>query len=132
MDVKAQLHDAQQTAVALVIRTGAPDDTMFDFFLVHVLTSSHAIRILLPLVPARFHVNLLRQWWLFALAVYIAQTRPEIRANSASATLNPQGRDWKYVVHTALAGPWSKDAHFVKGKEWEREMSTRHVESPVH
>jgi len=131
VDPKAQFHGAQQVAVALVTGTTAPEDARLDFFLVHVLTSSHAIRILLPLVPVRFHVNLLRQWWLFALAVYIAQTRPEIKATLPSETLEQQGRDWKSVVHAALTGPWSKDAHFVKGRAWKQGLATSHVERGI-
>jgi len=111
----AQFQDAQRLAVGLVVATTRPEDTKFDFFLVHVLTSSHAVRILLPLIPARFHVNLLRQWWLFTLAVYIAQTRPELYAEDISELgFNRRGKDWKYVVHKALNGEHSKDAHYVK------------------
>ncbi|KAI8939973.1 hypothetical protein NX059_003697 [Plenodomus lindquistii] len=117
VDPKAQFHAAQQVAVAFVTGTGnaAPEDhTTFDFFFVHVLTSSHAIRILLPLVPAKFHVSLLRQWWLFALAVYIAQTRPEIEVSESAQQERVEDKRWKYVVHKALDGEWSKDAHYVK------------------
>ncbi|KAL6711980.1 hypothetical protein ACN47E_003023 [Coniothyrium glycines] len=110
-----QFLDAQKTAVKLVVATTAPEETSFDFFLVHVLTSSHAVRILLPLVPARFHVNILRQWWLFTLAVYIAQTRPEFK-DLEPQNMDPvkNSKDWKYVVHKALASEHSKDAHYVK------------------
>ncbi|KAF2847881.1 hypothetical protein T440DRAFT_557120 [Plenodomus tracheiphilus IPT5] len=114
IDPEAQFHAAQQIAVAFVTGTASPKDTRFDFFMVHVLTSTHAIRILLPLVPAKFHVSLLRQWWLFALAVYIAQMRPEIELAQSSDTQNREGKEWKYVVHQALTGPWAKDAHYVK------------------
>ncbi|KAH9879373.1 hypothetical protein J1614_002812 [Plenodomus biglobosus] len=116
VDPTAQFHAAQQTAVAFLTGTASPAASKFDFFFVHVLTSSHAIRILLPLVPAKFHVSLLRQWWLFALAVYVAQTRPEIEipALQSSDARDCEGRSWKHVLHMALAGPWAKDAHYVK------------------
>jgi hypothetical protein len=110
-----QFEQAQSAAVAILMNTPTPGKGKFDFFFVHVLTSSHAIRILLPLVPAKFHVNLLRQWWLFTLAVYIAQTRPRVE-HSGVETYDGKGRDWKYVVHNALDGPHSKDAHYVKSK----------------
>lgn len=109
-----QFQAAQQIGVAFVTGTPAPENTKFDFFFVHVLTSSHAIRILLPLIPAKFHVSLLRQWWLFALAVYIAQLRPQVAVDSAQES-NKEDKSWKYVVHKALTGPHSKDAHYVKG-----------------
>jgi hypothetical protein len=110
-----QFEEAQSIAVAMLTATAPPGESKFDFFFVHVLTSSHAIRILLPLIPAKFHVKLLRQWWLFALAVYIAQTRPEIRHGSIDE-YDVKGRGWKHVVHKALDGSHSKDAHYVKSK----------------
>lgn len=113
---KDQFHAAQTTALALLVGTAPPDDgSKFDFFFVHVLTSSHAIRILLPLVPAKFHVSLLRQWWLFALAVFIAQLRPQVDSDQLIQAYDRKAKDWKYVVHKALDGPHSKDAHYVKG-----------------
>lgn len=113
----AAFRDAQEVAVRLVVATDSPEDTKFDFFLVHVLTSSHAVRILLPLVPAKFHVSLLRQWWLFTLAVYIAQTRPAFHEFEPVIQLRDRrGRkEWKYVVAKALNGEHAKDAHYVKG-----------------
>jgi hypothetical protein len=110
-----QFETLQSAAVAILMDTPQPENGKFDFFFVHVLTSSHAIRILLPLVPAKFHVNLLRQWWLFALAVYIAQTRPAVVQHKDVQDYDVKGRDWKYVVHSALNGPHSHDAHYVKG-----------------
>ncbi|KAJ4372335.1 hypothetical protein N0V83_004109 [Neocucurbitaria cava] len=111
-----QFHAAQRTGLEILLGTPPPGNgPKFDFFFVHVLTSSHAIRILLPLVPAKFHVNLLRQWWFFALAVYIAQTRPHIDSSRPSHGYDCKGRDWKYVVHKALDGPYANDAHYVKG-----------------
>lgn len=112
-----QFQEAQSAAAAILLETPTPAKGKFDFFLVHVLTSSHATRILLPLVPAKFHVNLLRQWWLFALAVYIAQTRPEIKHGSLEE-VDTTNKTWKHVVHHALDGPHSKDAHYVKCEFW--------------
>jgi hypothetical protein len=110
-----QFEEAQSVAAAVLMETLPPEEGKFDFFFVHVLTSSHAIRILLPLIPAKFHVNLLRQWWLFALAVYIAQTRPEIKHGKVDG-YNTKDRSWKHVVHNALDGPHAKDAHYVKSE----------------
>jgi hypothetical protein len=107
-----QFHAAQELGLGLLMSTTAPAEGKYDFFLVHVLTSSHAIRILLPLIPAKFHVSLLRQWWLFALAVYIAQMRPDIYQGEEVSTK----RSWKYVLDKALNGPHANDAHYVKGR----------------
>ncbi|KAF1946210.1 hypothetical protein EJ02DRAFT_450656 [Clathrospora elynae] len=107
-----QFRAAQHLAVMLLL--DKPENSKFDFFIVHVLTSSHAIRILLPLVPPKFHVSLLRQWWLLTLAVFIAQMRPPYKSGWTIDRYECNENDWKYVVHQALDGPHAKDAHFVK------------------
>lgn len=110
-----QFRAAQELAMGLLVGTPAPAKGRYDFFLVHVLTSSHAIRILLPLISAKHHVSLVRQWWLFALAVFIAQTRPEIDMSKAIPGKDSK-KSWKHVVDKALNGPHANDAHHVKGK----------------
>ena len=104
---------SQELAVTILMGTEAPENTKSNFF-VHILTSSHAVRVLLPLIPAKFHVGLVRQWWLFTLAIYIAQTRPEIDP-TVIEKYELNGRDWKFVVYKALDSSESKDAHYVKG-----------------
>lgn len=115
----AQFRDAQETAVKLLVATTPLDNIKFNFFLLHLLTSSHAVRIILPLIPAKFHVNLLRQWWFLTLGIYICQLRPAFHEFKPSA--QPQerkGREWSYVVDKALNGMYSTDAHYVKGTFW--------------
>ncbi|KAH4350399.1 hypothetical protein HBH98_048540 [Parastagonospora nodorum] len=110
-DPTSQFEQAQALAAVLVLEK---DETgKFSFFFVHALTSSHAIRVLLPLVPAKFHVGLIRQWWLFTLAVYVAQMRPVVKKASGEQ-YDVKDKTWKHVVHNALEGPHSKDAHYVK------------------
>lgn len=111
---REQFEESQQTAVAILMGTEPPEKTKFDFFFVHLLTTSHAVRILLPLIPAKFHKNMVRQWWLFTLAVYIAQVRPEIRLGIIK-DYDLRGKNWMYVVDKALHSAQSLDAHFVKG-----------------
>ncbi|EOA86437.1 uncharacterized protein SETTUDRAFT_169199 [Exserohilum turcica Et28A] len=108
-----QFRAAQELGAGLLVGTPAPAPGQYDFFIVHVLTSSHAIRILLPLIPAKFHVSLLRQWWLFALAVFIAQTRPEIDMDKLML-MEDSKKSWKHVVDRALNGPHAIDAPYVK------------------
>lgn len=115
LEPNEQFEQLQRTAVSLLMETPLPSKGKLNFFFVHVLTSSHAIRILLPLVPAKFHVNLLRQWWIFTLAVYIAQMRPEIKEGVLDS-LSQGDRTWKHVIHEALDGKHAKDAHYVKGE----------------
>ena len=109
---KKQFEDSQYAAVALLIATH--DQRAYDFFLVHILTTSHAVRILLPMIPAKFHVSLVRQWWLLTLLVYIAQVRPQIDLQRIT-TYETNGKDWDWVDKQAVKGRWSLDAHFVKG-----------------
>jgi hypothetical protein len=106
--------ESQEAAVALLVATVRPGTHAYNFFIVHVLTTSHAVRILLPLLPARFHVSLVRQWWLLALAVYIAELRPRIDPDYVPGDL--KGKGWKYVEHQALNSEWATDAHYVKGE----------------
>lgn len=100
--------------MALLVKTVEPGTHAYDFFMVHLLTTSHAVRILLPLIPRKFHVGLVRQWWLLAIAVYVAQLRPKI---SEDLEGKPEGgKGWKYVEGMAVNGPWATDAHYVKGE----------------
>ncbi|KIW99113.1 uncharacterized protein Z519_00776 [Cladophialophora bantiana CBS 173.52] len=86
----------------------------WDFFLVHVLTTSHAVRILIPFLDPSHHVPLVRQWLLITLAIYIAQLRPLIKIDYIT-DVDLQGRDWDtYITHEAVEGKWKFSAHFVK------------------
>ena len=109
---KKQFQDSQFAAACLLSATAGYNHS-YDFFLVHALTSSHAVRIILPFLPPQHHVPVVRQWWLFALAAYITQSRPKIDIKSISE-YDPQDRDWTWVDKMAIQGKWSYDAHFVK------------------
>lgn len=111
-DPNKQFADSQEAAVALLVRTVKPGTHAYDFFVVHTLTTSHAVRILLPLIPKKFHISLVRQWWLLTIAVYIAQLRPKI---DDDIEVKP-AQGWKYVEDKAVNGAWATDAHYVKGK----------------
>ncbi|KAK7526913.1 uncharacterized protein IWZ02DRAFT_444902 [Phyllosticta citriasiana] len=102
----------QRLAVVLVVATHRPEQK-YDFFLVHGLTTSHAVRHLLPEFPAKWHVPIVRQWWLFVIATYISQLRPEIDLDRIEK-FDRQGQGWDFVVQQALEGHWRNDAHYVK------------------
>lgn len=112
--LQERLHAAQRAAVALLVAT-KQEGRKYDFFLCHLLTSSHAIRILLPLAPTAFHAKLVRQWWLFVLLAYVGQLRPKIDAQIID-DFEPENEkeSWKYVKHEALTGKYRTDAHWVK------------------
>lgn len=114
-DPRKQFEDSQYAAVALLVAThDRKNGRQFDFFLVHVLTTTHAVRILLPLIPAKFHMAVVRQWWLLTLAVYITQIRPAIDLDRITE-YEVKGRSWLWVDEQAVKGRWALDAHYVKG-----------------
>lgn len=118
-DPQKQFQDSQEAAVHLLVQTVKPGTHAYDFFVVHALTTSHAVRILLPFVPAQFQINLIRQWWLLTIVVYCAQMRPEINED-----IEPKpGKGWKYVEDKAINGVWSTDFHYVKAIRAMREAA---------
>ena len=112
-DPTAQFRESQEAATALLVATHADKTQKYDFFLVHILTTSHAIRILLPLIPVRFQIPLVKQWWLITLAIYVAQVRPEIDLDRIKS-FDLKGRDWDWAAGKAIKGTHYKDAHYVK------------------
>lgn len=118
-----QFRESQELAAALLVSTHADPEVKYDFFLVHVLTTSHAVRVLLPLIPAKFQVPLVRQWWLITLAIYIAQLRPEMPLDRIR-DVDLKGRDWDWTAEKAVKGEYSVDAHYVKCLRSLREMAT--------
>ncbi|CAI7667650.1 unnamed protein product [Penicillium manginii] len=118
-----QFRESQELAAALLVSTHQDPSTKYDFFLVHVLTTSHAVRVLLPLIPAKFQVPLVRQWWLITLAVFIAQLRPETPLENIR-NVDLKGRDWNWVSEKAVKGENSTDSHYVKALRSLREMSS--------
>lgn len=100
---------------SLLLASTSPQlrDDGFDFFLVHVLTTAHAVRVLLPHLPGEHHVTLLKEWLIVAVLAYIAQKRPKLDVAYVK-DIDLQGRDWEYVRGQAIGSQYSTDAHFVK------------------
>ncbi|KAL8967952.1 MAG: hypothetical protein Q9197_005142 [Variospora fuerteventurae] len=114
-DPTKEFQASQKAALALLVASHKPGGKkLYDFFIVHILTTSHAVRILLPLLPAKFHVPLVRQWWLLTLVVYILQLRPAFDLSSVT-DYNRDGKDWAWVDRQAVAqSKHSLDSHYVK------------------
>lgn len=54
--------------VAGILLTESRDEAgEYDFFLAHLLTVGHALKVLLPSFPEESRVGVLRQFWLFVL-----------------------------------------------------------------
>jgi hypothetical protein len=113
-DPKKQFQESQEAAVSLLVATVPPGAHSYNFFIVHLLTTSHAVRILLPVIPAKYHVRLVRQWWLLTIAVYAIFKCPKIDPDYIKPG-DVAGKQWNYVEDKALNGAYSTDAHFVKG-----------------
>ena len=100
-------------SVRMAIETGDAK-SQFDFFLIHILTVAHGIRVLLPTCfPKQRWNDIYRQFWLWTLLMYIAQLRRPIDIES-SRKVELNGRDWKWVEERALTDKWSLDVHYVK------------------
>lgn len=110
-----QFESSQRLAVELLVAShdSAKSGGVYSFLLVHCLTSSHAVRTLLPLMPGRFQISLVRQWWLLTLATYIAVLRPQLVLDRIT-DYDLKSRDWKFVEQCALSEKSVKDAHYVK------------------
>lgn len=122
---KNQFAESQKLAVALLVTSHPPqgkEDAKFDFFLVHLLNTSHAVRVLLAVLPYRHHLPLIRQWWLFTILVFISQLRPRINIDTIKL-VELESHDWKYVTDRALKGKYRTDAHYVKALRSMREAS---------
>ncbi|TGJ87477.1 hypothetical protein E0Z10_g1243 [Xylaria hypoxylon] len=119
---KKQFQESQEAAVSLLVATVPPGTHSYNFFVVHLLTTSHAVRILLPVIPAKFHVSLVRQWWLLTIAVYAIFKCPKIDPDYIRPS-DVNGKQWNYVEDKALNGAYSTDAHFVKAVRAIKEAS---------
>ncbi|EEP76557.1 predicted protein [Uncinocarpus reesii 1704] len=107
-----QFEDIQQLATALLVNSARPHKSSF----VYLLTTTHALRVIFPLTPAQFHIPLLKQWWLLALAVYVSELRPQFNASSINEikTYDLKGRTWDWVSQNALQGKMSVAANYVQ------------------
>ncbi|PMB64187.1 hypothetical protein BM221_009981 [Beauveria bassiana] len=119
VDATKQFEELQQIAVALFASSGLKS---FSFLAAQILSASNSIRILLPYIPAEYHVSLLRQWWLLAIAVCLLTGRPE--PNSANIQKDASGRTWKHVIDKAINGPYLADASYMKAVRAIKEASS--------
>lgn len=115
--------ESQEAATALLVATVAPGTHAYNFLLVHLLTTSHAVRVLLPLTPTKFHIPLVRQWWLLTVSTYMAELRPKIDPDYVPWPEGSSQKTWAYVEDKAVNGPWATDAHFVKAVRAMREAA---------
>lgn len=109
-DATRQFEESQRAAVALFVSS---QPKQLNTFAARLLSSNHAIRVLLPYIPAAYHASLLRQWWLLAIVVCLLIGQPEL--NPANIVKDADGRTWKHIVDKALNSAHLTDPHYVKG-----------------
>lgn len=122
-DPVRRFKESQEAATALLVATVAPGTHSYNFLMVHLLTTSHAVRILLPLIPSKFHIPLVRQWWLFTVSTYMAELRPKIDPDYVPWPEGSAQKTWAYVEDKTINGQWATDAHFVKAVRAMREAA---------
>ncbi|RHZ54899.1 uncharacterized protein CDV56_107610 [Aspergillus thermomutatus] len=106
------LEECCDLAVLLALSNGNSRDS-FDFFNVHIMTVAHALRVLWHYFPPDRRVSILKQYALFGIMTYICQLRPRFSLDWIEA-VKLDGRDWNWVLDTALVHKWALDAHFFK------------------
>jgi Questin oxidase-like len=111
-DFAKRFEDAYNDAVLLAIGT-ASVSAGYDFFLAHVLTVAHALRVLWDFLPKERQEVVFKQYWLWTLLIYIAQLRrPVDEAQIESIDL--KGKSWEWVQEMGITGERSLDSHYVK------------------
>ncbi|KAK2596182.1 RFC checkpoint protein Rad17 [Conoideocrella luteorostrata] len=120
-DPLKDFENSQHAAVALFVSSVDPSSRNYNFFIVHLLTTSYALRVLLPFFPVQHHIGLVRQWWLLVIAAFILKGRP--CPNPENVDKDLKGRDWKYVQDKALNSSHSGDAHYVKAIRAMRDLA---------
>ncbi|QMW44041.1 hypothetical protein G4B11_007411 [Aspergillus flavus] len=99
-------------SVLVALSNGNPHDS-FDFYDAHIMTLAHALRVLWHYLPPQHRVSILRQYVLFGIMTYICQQRPIFGLKPIEA-VKLSGRDWEWVLDTALPHKWALDVHFFK------------------
>jgi hypothetical protein len=94
-DITNQFQEMQRLAVALAVslKKSGSNQILLSRNLLH---SSRAVRVLLPLMPARFRIPLIRQWWLLAITAYLSHGRVE-SATERIVGVDDKNNDWKDV-----------------------------------
>jgi len=108
LSARKSLEQIQLAAVAVAVSipsTSSSKSPAGDADLLVPLRSAHALRVLLPLAPARFIIPLLRQWLLSTILLYVSAGRPKIDISQLSRVSldEDRGKAYKHVRHTILA-----------------------------
>jgi hypothetical protein len=115
-DLAKAIEELFDLTVYLYGATHKPDQIVFDFFVLHLLTSMHAIRILHSHIDKRdIFEHILFQFFYFATVIYISQLRPEINEQLVNDyPIDAKEKHWSYVIDKTLNTKLVDDAHAVK------------------
>ncbi len=115
-NLEAIIEELFDLTVYLYGATHKPDQIEFDFFILHLLTSMHAIRVIYPhLNDQQMAQHLLWQLFYFASIVYIAQLRPEINKTLIhDYKLSEDKQNWDYVIDRTVNTSLAEHVHLVK------------------
>jgi Questin oxidase-like len=106
-----QFEEMQRLAVALALslhKSVAQQSTLTR----NLLHASRAVRVLLPHIPGKFRVPLIRQWWLLAITTYICNGRVE-SATGQIAKVEAKDSDWKVVENRVNSKGALHDAYLL-------------------
>lgn len=113
-DEEKVLEDLFDFSVYVYGATHRSDEVTFDFYLLHLLTGVHAMRLLHPHVHDRRAMrHLLREFFYFALILYVARGRPAIRRELIDRS-SIDNADWSEVIERTLNSDLAKIMHLVK------------------
>lgn len=104
-----------KTTVLMLVTTHKVDHPQFDVVLCSALNSLYAVRILLPVLPAKYHTRLIKGHWLFTLFVYLTQMRPSIKTELLTSEKVDISGGWDLIDKNALEKGLGLDSHYIQG-----------------
>ncbi|CAF1196238.1 unnamed protein product [Didymodactylos carnosus] len=115
-NLEATIEELFDLTVYLYGATHKPDQIDFDFFLLHLLTAMHAIRMIYPHLNDRHLAeHILLQFFYFASILYIAQLRPQINKTLIhDYKLDDSKHNWDYVIERTVNTNLAAHCHLVK------------------
>jgi Questin oxidase-like len=115
-DLDAIIEQLVDVSIYIYGATHKPDEILFDFFLLHLVTAMHAIRIFRIHMKDRTLVErMLQQYVFFALCLYTCQLRPMIDERLIdNYPIDMSTKNWTYVIERTLTTAMIHDVHAVK------------------
>ncbi|CAF2399801.1 unnamed protein product [Rotaria sp. Silwood2] len=115
-NIEKTIEELFDLAVYAYGATHKPNDIEFDFFLLHLVTAMHAIRIIYPHINnQQISEHVLLAFFYFAIVIYICQLRPEINEHLINDyKIDNEKNNWNYVIERILNTELINGAHAVK------------------